>query len=136
MNSRRQAREAALQIMFQWEFLPNLDTEQSLKVFKANFEAPQTTWDYARQLVEGVRQKEREIDQKIEGVSAHWSLSRMPMVDRNIMRIATFEIFFGEEKIPPIAAINEAIEIAKKYSTTDSAAFINGVLDQLVKKGT
>jgi N utilization substance protein B len=133
MSTRRQSREMALQILFQWEFLPNLKVDQSLNLFKSNFEASEDTWNYAKELVEGIRQNEQKIDDILSSSSSHWSVHRMPLVDRNIMRIAIFELLMAQEPIPLKAAINEAIEIAKKYGTTDSPAFINGVLDQIVK---
>lgn len=133
MGQRRQSRELALQVLFQQEFDPQLDFRDGLEIFKKSFDAPPETWSYALQLLGGVTAKRKEIDSLIQTQSAHWSLVRMSLVDLNIMRVAVFELRFSEPIVPPAVAINEAIEISKKYSTTDSAAFVNGILDQIVR---
>jgi len=133
VGQRRQSRELALQVLFQQEFDPHLDFRTGLETYKSSFDSTPETWSYALELLAGVSSKKKEIDGIIQAQSAHWSLSRMSLVDLNIMRLAVYELRFTSGAVPPPVAINEAIEISKKYSTTDSAAFVNGILDQIVR---
>ena len=130
---RRQSRELALQVLFQQEFSPTLPFDQALRTFKEYHKAPVDVWDYAEVLLAGVVANKEEIDQTIQRNSAHWTLERMALVELNIMRIATFELLHMANEIPEKTAINEALEIAKKYGSTDSASYVNGVLDQVLK---
>lgn len=131
--TRRQSRELALQILFQQEFVAEINVAQALKNFKESFDAPDEVWIYATKILDGIRAKKNEIDSLIEKNSSHWRMPRMALVDRNLLRIGVFEIAFSDGEVPPKAALNEAIEISKKYGTTDSSAFINGILDQILK---
>lgn len=88
---------------------------------------------YADTLVSGIQENKAAIDGKIQASSAHWKLDRMATIDRNILRIAVYEMKFAGEPIKSNIAIDEAVEIAKKYGTTDSASFVNGLLDQVSK---
>lgn len=130
---RRLSRELALQVLFQQEFTPS-GMEAGLATFRDGFSAEAEVWDYALTILKGIESHRQEIDRLIESKSAHWTLKRMALVDLNIMRIAAFETRFAEEKIPPAVAINEAVEISKKFGSVDSAPFVNGVLDQIVKQ--
>lgn len=130
---RRQARELALQVLFQQEFSPTLPLSQGLNTFRGNFHAPEEVWAYAEVLLKGVDQHKSSIDQLIEQNSAHWKLERIALVDLNIMRVAVFELLHSQGDIPPKTAINEALEISKKYGSTDSSGFVNGILDQIFK---
>lgn len=132
MGKKRQARESALQILFQLEFNEN-QAESILSQYWDDKKAPQDVVEGTARLVRGVVGRLEEIDSIIQGVSENWRLSRMILIDRNILRIATYELFFGEGLAPAII-MNEAIEIAKKYSGEQSATFINGILDALNKK--
>ena len=87
-------------------------------------------FDYARVLVEGVVEKHGEIDDQIETYSQGWSIDRMPPLDKAILRVALWEILFNEE-VPDAVAIDEAVELAKEYSTDDSGSFINGLLARI-----
>ncbi len=133
-GTRRLSRELALQVLFQQEFAPQQSIEAGLSTFRSSFEAPNDVWDYALQLLQGISSKSKEIDAKIQSSSEHWTLKRMALVDLNIMRIAVYETKFAEQPIPFAVAIDEAIEISRKYGTVDSAAFVNGILDQIVKQ--
>lgn len=133
---RRQSRELALQVLFQMEHQGLKDLKSSISVFRQGYSAPDEVWSYALTLLEGIEQHRTEIDQAISQNSAHWRIERMPSVDAHILRVATYELLFGEDEVPEAAAINEAIEIAKKFSTSDSGKFINGVLDQIRKSRT
>lgn len=89
--------------------------------------------DFTYHLVEGTLRNEKEIDGVIEGSSTNWKLSRMASVDRNLLRLAAYELLFLQD-IPHSVTINEAVEIAKKFGTEDSPGFINGVLDKIAKE--
>lgn len=131
LTARRQAREIALQILFQTEFAPQISSQTFLDVFEQSVEADVIS--YADLLVNGVQAHRSEIDSKIQSSSAHWKLDRMATIDRNILRIAVYEMKFAKDLIKENIAINEAVEIAKKYGTTDSSSFVNGLLDQVSK---
>lgn len=133
-GSRRLSRELALQALFQHEFTKLATLKAGLESIRANFEAEGDVWAYAAELLEGIEKHASEIDAQIQKASAHWTLKRMALVDLNIMRVATFELKFTGGAVPHASAINEAIEISKKYGTEDSAAFVNGILDQIVKQ--
>lgn len=136
MGTRRLSRELALQVMFQQEFNPKQSVELGLETFRRSFDAEVEVWSYALEMLKGVEKSSQEIDSLISKSSAHWTLKRMALVDLNIMRLAVYEMKFAaaENVIPPAVAINEAVEVAKKYGTIDSAAFVNGILDQIVKQ--
>jgi N utilization substance protein B len=86
--------------------------------------------------VQGVQSHKEKIDQILQSSSNHWKIDRMSTVDRNILRIATFEMHFASEPVKPSITINEAIEISKKYGTSESSSFVNGLLDQVAKYRT
>jgi N utilization substance protein B len=138
MNSRRKAREAALQALYQCDTLGDWsDAAMALYFAVYNPEAlsvvdasARENVEFARSIIQGVSAHLALIDRHISAASTHWSVTRMPRVDRNILRSATFEILFASD-IPVSVSINEAIEIAKRYGTPDSPMFINGVLDNI-----
>jgi len=132
MGHRRKARESALQILFQLEFSSD-NYEEVIKEYWKGKKASAKTKNYANWLVRGVISAKEKIDNIIEESSKNWRLSRMATVDRNIIRIATFELL-SEQDIPSPIIINEAIEIAKKYGTEDSGQFVNGILDTIKRK--
>ena|SRR5688572_26032815 len=126
---RRKAREYALQILYALDLNPDA-TSDFLKVFWEMNETREEISDYASHLVHGTLAQQEKIDGLISAHSSHWKLDRMAATDRNILRIGTYELL-EEQSVPPKAVINEAIEIAKKFGSTDSATFINGVLDSI-----
>lgn len=132
-STRRLSRELALQVLFQQEFAPKQSVEAGLETFRRSFDAPPDVWSYALELLKGFEAHHTAVDALIQECSAHWKLKRMALVDLIIMRIAAYELKFASELVPPAVVINEAIEISKKYGTVDSAAFVNGILDQIVK---
>jgi N utilization substance protein B len=89
--------------------------------------------EYTRALVQGIQSNKEKIDSIIQTASSHWKVQRMALVDRNVLRIAVFEMKVAAKELEPQIAINEAIELAKKYGSTDSGGFVNGVLDQIAK---
>ncbi len=135
MGDRREARILALQALFAFDMekaFPNQELDENLNAFCDNNEEKltQTVKPFFLELVKGVNKNYSQIDFFLEKYSKNWKISRMPVVDRNIMRIATFE-FLNYSDIPRSVTINEAVEIGKKYGTRDSGSFINGVLDRI-----
>ncbi len=129
MGSRRNARELALQALFSMDMNRDFSGDM-LERFCGHFRPAVSSGPFFMQLVTGVMKLMHRIDPLIEQHSRHWKLDRMSCVDRNIMRIAVFEILSCED-IPPKVSINESIDIAKKYGTEDSGAFINGIIDSI-----
>jgi N utilization substance protein B len=132
MGKRRKARESALQILFQLEF-NDTQVEEIIAQFWKDKKSSKEIREYATWLVKGIITHREEINKLIQSISDHWRLSRMALIDRNILRTAVFELLY-EENIAPAVVINEAIEIAKKYSNDEAAAFVNGILDAVRKK--
>jgi len=126
------ARESALQILFELEFI-DAALEAVINRYWKEKKASAAIKDYANWLVGGIVARKVEIDELIQGHSKHWRISRMAFVDRNILRIAVFELL-EEQFMAPAIVINEALEIAKRYSGDESTVFINGVLDAVRKK--
>ena len=133
LSRRRQARELALQVLFQNEFNEKIDVEASLNFFKGALDPTNETYQYAKYLCLGVIENKSACDEKIEAYSQNWKISRMALVDVNILRISIFEILFSDGQVPPKSSIDEAVDLAKKYSTQESSRFINGILDQVLK---
>lgn len=131
MGNRRKAREHALKLLFQVEFnaqsLPSV-----LPAYWAENPSPEEVLRFTEELCSGTLTNLAEIDASLESHSTNWKLSRMASVDRNLLRLATFELLH-EKEIPPSVTINEALEIAKRYGTEESASFINGILDKIAK---
>lgn len=128
---RRQSREIALQILFQIEYAPQISFDDLLALFDSQKDP--ALIKYADEIIRGVQAHKEKIDQRIQEASRHWKIERMGGVDRNILRMAVFEIFHATEMIEPKIAINEAIEIAKVFGTQESSSFVNGLLDQVVR---
>lgn len=132
---RRQSRELGLQLLYQTEY--NASNPKDISV-KNTLDATQEKVDegslqYAEFLFNGVLKHKAEIDQKIQSVSRHWKIDRMASVDRNILRLAVFEMIYSPSPIESKIVINEMIEVAKKFGTQDSSGFVNGLLDQIIK---
>jgi N utilization substance protein B len=130
---RRKAREYALQILFQADFKEKKINNKDLEEFWSDKKESSNVKEFTEEIVRGTLNRLDEIDAMIEKVAENWLLKRMAVVDRNILRFATYEILYKKD-IPSAVTINEAIEIAKKFSSTESAPFINGVLDRLAKE--
>lgn len=154
MGTRRQARERAVQFLFQHDHNPPEDLKGALEHFwmhqrpvviellegKSTWgrekELPPPTVDdlaireFSEPLVCGVLQNLEEIDDRLQFLAANWDLHRMAGVDRNILRLAAYEMMYRVD-IPPVVTINEAIDIAKKFSTDESGKFVNGILDEM-----
>jgi N utilization substance protein B len=141
MGSRRKAREIALQILYSSEFSNNVKLNVP-DVFPEDEPADEDSTSFAKLLVSGTLEKKEEIDQMTGKLVKNWDIERLSLIDRNIIRICAYEMIFlshsntHEDVIPHAVSINEAVEIAKKFSTPDSGKFVNGVLDQLRKEYT
>ena len=131
MGRRRKAREETLCILFRLEF-ENKQIAKTLNQYWENKKTSEEIKDYSTWLVNGIISDQAKIDNIIQQISEHWRISRMALVDRNILRMAVFELLY-EENIAPAIIINEAIEIAKKYSGDEAATFVNGILDAIRK---
>ena len=131
---RRIARELVLQSLFQIDFA-QVDCEAALNaaVEERSDKSAEKAKEYARDVLNGVLANSEAIDARISEYAIDWTLERMPAVDRNILRVAVYEMFFAAEKLVPNVAINEAVEIAKIYGTDDTPRFINGVLGKMVR---
>lgn len=154
MGNRREARERAVQFLFQHDLNPPERLDEALEDFwKAQrgtaiqAEKGRSTWGqpvdlppptteeaslrlFSDPLIRGVIERRAEVDAAIQQHAKNWSLERMAAVDRNVLRLATYEMLHRED-IPPVVSINEAVDIAKKFSTHDSGKFVNGILDKI-----
>ena len=154
MGQRREARERAVQFLFQHDLNPADKLDEALDHFWDSQRGPAiaeekaaATWGqktdlppattqelatrhFADLLIRGVLEHRAELDQRITQFARNWDLKRMAVVDRNVLRLAIYEMYFRDD-IPPIVSINEAVDIAKKFSTGDSGKFINGILDKI-----
>ena len=131
MGTRRQAREHALSILYQVD-ISATPAEEALRLFWKVDSADADVMEFAHVLVRGVVAHKGRIDALISEASTNWKLPRMSYVDRNILRLATFELLEMED-IPPMVSVNEGIELGKRYGTTDSSSFINGILDRIAR---
>jgi N utilization substance protein B len=154
MGTRHVARERAVQFLFQHDLNPPQKLEEALDLFwEAQRSATlgdkkgEATWgqpvelppvtadecalrEFAEGLIRGTLEHQNELDEQIKKYARNWDLHRMAVVDRNILRLAVYEMMHRQD-IPPIVSINEAVDIAKKYSTEDSGKFVNGILDKV-----
>lgn len=131
MGKRREGREVALQLLFNWD----LNVQQSLNATELDLfwefrPAIPAVRAFATNILNGVITHQATIDEKISKYTANYELKRISAVDRNILRMAIYEMFYADD-VPPIVAINEAIDIAKKFGTEESGKFVNGVLDRV-----
>jgi transcription antitermination protein NusB len=154
MGQRREARERAVQYLFQHDLNPPENLEESLAHFWGSQREPAiaeenapATWGqkvelppptaeelatrvFADRLIRGVLDHRVELDRKITERAQNWDIERMAVVDRNILRLAIYEMLYRDD-IPPVVSINEAVDIAKKFSTQESGKFVNGILDTI-----
>ena len=131
MGSRHQARERALQILFQYDIhgRPGL----WLDVFWKENEATDEARAFAERLVAGVLEQKQELDALISKYATNWKISRMPILDRNILRAGVYELLWMDD-VPAKVTVNEAIELAKSFGDDEASKFVNGVLDQVLNK--
>jgi N utilization substance protein B len=133
VGSRRRGRELALQALYQMDvtgFEPHVPAAELWQHFDESAPAPDTSRTFAAELVSGVLETRGRIDELIAESAEHWRLDRLSQIDRNILRIGAYELLCRRD-VPPNVAIDEAIEIAKRFGNDESAVFVNGVLDQI-----
>jgi transcription antitermination factor NusB len=132
MRKRSQSREFALQILYQIDITRESSDQvwDSFWTTSDETDADEAVKDFARNLVKGVADNLSAIDLKISQYAKNWELERMAVVDRNILRLGAYEILFCRD-IPPKVSINEAVELAKKYSDVQAGKFVNGILDKI-----
>jgi len=129
MRQRRKAREVALQVLYQLDVL-KIDVKEAVELFWNNFDAPDEVRTFSSLLIEGTWLKVDAIDSLISSCSENWSIARMSRVDKNILRMAVYELLYCHD-IPPKVTLNEAIDLGKVYGSENSGSFINGILDAL-----
>ena len=129
MGRRRKSRESALQVLYQLNIIKQ-DATTALARFQEHFLSNEGVDDFLKRLVLGVLENLPQLDRLIEQYSEHWRLDRINTIDRNILRVALFELLYCEE-IPPKVTINEAIDLGKRFGSEDSGSFINGILDRI-----
>lgn len=129
---RRKSREFALQILFQLDIRKENPTATVLKRFWAENDVDDEIRSFTEEIVKGTYKHLTRINEQIHVCAKNWSLDRMAAVDRNVLRIAVYEILYRID-IPSSVTINEAIEIAKKFGTDDSGSFVNGILDSVAR---
>ena len=132
MSRRRRAREVVMQLLFRDDMNGVVDGSTDQQFLSRRLNRNASLIGFADTILQGVRQNKESIDEKLESTTVNWSLGRMAVTDRNVMRIAAWEILFGET--PPRVAINEAIELSKRYGDENSSRFVNGVLDKLMQE--
>jgi len=128
-GTRREAREAAIQFLFSHDLNDETLPDQSADFWELR-KAHKKVQAFANELINGIFEQREGLDQAIDAASSNYSLDRLAPIDRNILRLATYEILHRDD-IPPAVTINEAIEIAKRFGTSESAGFVNGVLDRI-----
>ncbi len=132
MSRRRRARAIVLQVLYQDDLNPTQPAEIKTRFINARLNEDPKLIAFANSLIEGVTQHRGQIDEQLASIAANWRLGRMAATDRNVLRLGAYEILFGET--PDRVAINEAIELARRYGTDQSSQFVNGVLDRLIKR--
>ena len=128
MSRRSRAREVALQVLYRDDLNPDHALEETAEFVKRRLKE-ESLVTFASTLISGVRRNRDELDEILTKTAENWSLERMAVTDRNILRLGAFEILYGDTPNP--VAINEAVELAKRYGNKQSAQFVNGVLDRL-----
>ena len=131
MSRRTRAREVALQVLFQEDLNPDNALDQLDRFLAARLK-DEDLRDLARQLILGVKRNQEELDELLQSKAANWSIDRMAATDRNLLRLGAFEIRYTET--PDRVAIDEAVELAKRFGAAQSSQFVNGILDKLMEK--
>ena len=128
---RHKARELALQVLFQWDFHGH--TEFWLEQFWGQQTVSESIKEFVNLLVTGVQEQQKELDELIQRYAENWSLDRMPVIDRNILRLSIYELLWVPD-VPAKVTMNEALELAKSFADADTTRFINGILDHMLKQ--
>ena len=133
MRKRSVARECALKVLYQIEMTGRTPENAVASLWESEPENPQDVRDFAAQLVVGIYANLADIDLKLGEYATNWQLNRMAVIDRNVLRLGLYELKYSSD-VPPKVAINEAVELAKKYGDHDSSKFVNGILDKVHKR--
>lgn len=131
MSTRRSAREWAIQFLFQNDFNPG-DLERALSEFWKNLDPDSKSKQFAEDMIRGVIANLAQIDALMQSYADNWEIKRMNAVDRNVIRMALFEMLHRPD-IPPVVSVNEAVDIAKRFSSLESGKFVNGILDRALR---
>ncbi len=134
MGERRKARETALQVLYLLDIRGRM-TDEEIEDVAGELKIEGSARDYCIMLIKGVKERIGEIDRLVEGYSENWTITRMAVVDRNILRLAVYELLYCHD-IPYKVVIDEAVELAKRFGAEDSGAFINGILDRIAREHT
>lgn len=133
MSRRSRAREVALQILFEDDVNPRSSVADMKQFVQGRLNSPELE-EFCMSLILGVRRNQGELDQQLAQTADNWSVARMAATDRNVLRLGAFEILYTDT--PDRAAINEAVELAKRFGTAQSAQFVNGILDKFLHRKT
>jgi N utilization substance protein B len=129
MSRRSRAREVALQVLFEEDVNPGRAAEEIRKFVSGRLQSPDLA-EFCLTLILGVQRNKGEVDSMLTGAAQNWALDRMAATDRNVLRLGAYEILYSDT--PHKVAINEAVELAKRFGSAQSAAFVNGILDRFV----
>jgi transcription antitermination protein NusB len=129
---RSRGREVALQALYQKDLNPGIGARQIGIFIKRRLKYCPEQLDYTKSLVKGVEENLAELDKRIQHTAENWRIERMPVLDRNILRLGLYEMQTGGESTPPLVALDEAVELAKRYAGPISGKFINGILDRFL----
>jgi N utilization substance protein B len=132
MSRRSRAREVALQILFEDDVNPRATVADMKTFVHGRLNSPELE-EFCMSLILGVRRNQQELDQLLSQTADNWSVGRMAATDRNVLRLGAYEILYTDT--PDRAAINEAVELAKRFGTAQSAQFVNGILDKFLHRG-
>ncbi|MFT5123018.1 MAG: N utilization substance protein B [Kiritimatiellia bacterium] len=131
-KSRHTARERAIQLLFQLDYNESDELEITFDEFWGSFEDKPDVRPFADSLIHGVMEHRNDLDKEIQRYAKNWDLDRMGGVDRNVLRLAIYEIKHRKD-IPPVVSVNEAIELARELSSDEASKFVNGILDRAIK---
>jgi N utilization substance protein B len=131
MSRRSRAREVALQMLFEYDVNPRASLDETKQFLKARLNSSDLE-EFCLSLIQGVRRNQGELDTLLTQTADNWSLDRMAATDRNVMRLGAYEILYTDT--PGRAAINEAVELAKRFGSANSAPFVNGILDKFLHR--
>jgi len=134
MSRRRRAREIVLQILYQDDLNPTRKLVSDEAFLRQRLNNDDQLMEFAKGLLSGVRRNRAEIDVLVSSLANNWTMTRMAVTDRNVLRLGAYEILYDET--PGRVAVNEAIELAKRYGSKQSAQFVNGILDRLLNRET
>lgn len=130
MSRRSRAREVVLQLLYQDDLNPQSDQQAALQFLRERLNKDEELIGFAKSLLDGVRAQRGDLDRRLSERADNWSLERMAVTDRNVLRLGAYEILFTDTPGP--VAINEALELAKRFGARQSAQFVNGILDRLL----